>query len=612
MPGYPKTYYPMSGSAIGTTDSASQTDCWKATCTVSIINNGLGNNDVEVGAGYTARVTIYNTSEPGVTLLDGDAFGRKLGATNNTLVPEVHDLNRGIPPGESDFVDIPMTAPAAIGTYTINGFYPDYAFAYRVGPNCPDVTIDTYGHFQLSVDADANLAPTSENPDNTSTYYNRVTATTPAPVYAPTTASFQKNGANFVPAYSGGTFSNGTTDVLSGGFDPRPVAAGDKWCADVALTSYSQGYVGPGGSTDIILASGPVSDHDCGVVNNKPYFKANNSSVSAAGAFKNHPSSATGCDGGTVSGYFNTNKGTGSGAYLGAIATEQMTGFASSRWNYATSPTKLSFGNSGVPISGGNESPLLGGALGADSGCKAMELPDGNYVDAPSAFSGGDSAAAPADSVEYYKPASGKFTINDTVAVVPSVLYGKKTIYVDGDVWIRRSAIYAPGPWAANKVPSFTLHVRGNIYVDDQVPQLDGTYIAEPNNTGASAKGGTIYTCNSPNNFEPADANDYSPIAPGQSRMFVMCKNQLTVNGSFQAKKVKLLRTFGSLRDAQLVGGAVVMASPCSNQGIVSSPETCAAEVFKFSPEVYLSSPPKDDPVPKKRYDAISSLPPVL
>jgi hypothetical protein len=55
------------------------------------------------------------------------------------------------------------------------------------------------------------------------------------------------------------------------------------------------------------------------------------------------------------------------------------------------------------------------------------------------------------------------------------------------------------------------------------------------------------------------------------------------------------------------------VAAPCSNPGVQSSPQTCAAEVFNFSPEMYL---PTLDTLPpggvSTKWDAVTSLPPVL
>lgn len=78
------------------------------------------------------------------------------------------------------------------------------------------------------------------------------------------------------------------------------------------------------------------------------------------------------------------------------------------------------------------------------------------------------------------------------------------------------------------------------------------------------------------------------------------CLKKLTFNGAVIAKQVKLLRTYSSLRNAAL-------REP--------SATSQAAEVFNFSPEVYLTN---DLPLPltgganKGKYGSATTLPPVL
>jgi hypothetical protein len=64
---------------------------------------------------------------------------------------------------------------------------------------------------------------------------------------------------------------------------------------------------------------------------------------------------------------------------------------------------------------------------------------------------------------------------------------------------------------------------------------------------------------------------------------------------------------------APAVPAAVPAAPPCSNKGSQLITGTCAAEIFNFSPELYLSTP--DIQLPNNgavQYDAVTSLPPVL
>jgi len=168
--------------------------------------------------------------------------------------------------------------------------------------------------------------------------------------------------------------------------------------------------------------------------------------------------------------------------------------------------------------------------------------------------------------------------------------------YYTGNVYIRGNGIVfqdsATGStWggSTDTIPSYYLIVKGNIYIDPAVTQLDGVYIAQPLKPGdpgynAADPKGEIITC----------ANASGPITSLGG-----CTNKLTVNGSFIARQVRFLRTTGDLLAAQPNEGA-------------GSPNI--AEVFNFSPEVYLSPlhPSLRTNLPFTKYDYITSLPPVL
>lgn len=110
----------------------------------------------------------------------------------------------------------------------------------------------------------------------------------------------------------------------------------------------------------------------------------------------------------------------------------------------------------------------------------------------------------------------------------------QKAIFVDGDAYISGSINY-PGVnnWAnLSQIPSFYLIARGNIYIDNDVSQLDGVYIAQPDTSGNR---GRIYTC----------TNGSSLYDPNQ--LAANCATKLTVTGSFIANQVKYLRTGGTV-----------------------------------------------------------------
>ncbi|MBA3758310.1 hypothetical protein H0X10_01620, partial [Candidatus Saccharibacteria bacterium] len=151
---------------------------------------------------------------------------------------------------------------------------------------------------------------------------------------------------------------------------------------------------------------------------------------------------------------------------------------------------------------------------------------------------------------DYWADATSPVSSYNVPAGVYTVAEGSgQTIYVDGNAIISGNILYAnSGGWTGlNVIPSYKLIVRGNIYIDRGVTQLDGTFIALAN----GGSGGKIYTCTAGGTVY---TNPYSSAD---------CNNTLTVNGSFIANEIKFLRTRGTL----------------------NSPEI--AEIFRYGPEVW-------------------------
>ena len=162
-----------------------------------------------------------------------------------------------------------------------------------------------------------------------------------------------------------------------------------------------------------------------------------------------------------------------------------------------------------------------------------------------------------------------------------------RVIYVEGNVAITGDVFYA-GYGSQDQIPSFYLIVKGNIYIDGNVTNLDGVFVAQPR---ANGTGGIIYTCSS--GFAPV-AQNLLYNAPNNNSSG--CANKLTINGAFIANQVKFLRTVGS-------------------QGLSSAGEASSsaniAEVFNFSPELWLTSPGLVTGG-TVQLDSITSLPPIL
>lgn len=166
---------------------------------------------------------------------------------------------------------------------------------------------------------------------------------------------------------------------------------------------------------------------------------------------------------------------------------------------------------------------------------------------------------------------SGVADLNERIAV-----------YVEGDVFIDGNIVVGPaGTWTLAQMPTFRLIVKGNIYINRTVTQLDGFYVAQKNGSGA---GGGFYTC----------ATGFSAL-PLDGSLFSTCNNKLTVNGAVVADSIYLYRTRGSL------GQSTPGETSQVNQ---------ASEVFNFSPGLWLRQPAATGSTPD--YDAIISLPPIL
>lgn len=239
----------------------------------------------------------------------------------------------------------------------------------------------------------------------------------------------------------------------------------------------------------------------------------------------------------------------GAGTQYAALALNHLQDFATAQGSGLV-PTGLAFANTsdgGINIPSG----LFGGQFGGMS-C------------APDYFAG-------ATGVQ-----NGNITVN-TTAVANGT---HTTLYVKGNVYISGPITYSGSYASVADIPSYSVIVEGNIYIAPGVSQLDGLYVAEPTVVGGVPSGGIIYTCTSaPFTAAPLNANLYST-----------CKTSpLTVNGSFVARQVWLLRTFGSDSGA-------------------------SSENFNFSPETWLSIPPASGSgnSTSGKYDAITSLPPVL
>jgi hypothetical protein len=633
-------------------DTTQLVPCYSATCQVTFISaTGPPGNIIVANQPAAISVRITNTGQlplangggnAGLGLYSGDDSGFNAydsqappGYTSGgSYGPDAFNYAAAswIPAGQ--FEDLPafnIPIPNAIASINVPTFAHVSFSNFALGIPCSLPTISVYQQFELTAYA-YNPGGTVENPPNIP-YETAVGSNLPSyPVQASTYSQFAKNSDppiasnNETNDYTQGPYnSSGTQDTLNGSIPTPALVAGDQYCSNIVINSgvWNKGYRGPLGPTDITDRSsdGNVQARKCMIITNEPYFHAYGSGISTGGDY------GGGTDGGLLAGWDNNTLGsaTGSSTQLSALALIKITGVASATGSMvATSPDgipgdALSFANN----IGGNttdiDSPVLGGNFGGGHTIKAptTTVP---AVTIPATYT--VNASMPSGDYNYTSSTSNVTLNGGTIATGSNV-----RIFVKGNVDITGDIQYAPGPWNTTTTtpPSFTLVATGNIYIDPHVTELDGLYVAQSSAlpTTYPAPDGKVYTCGA--GTTPYIDGSLPPsafTAMAHNELFDNCNSQLTVFGSFVANQINLMRTFGSLRNGAGAAGTGPGPYPanCSNVGmppsnyggfITPSNASCGSELFRFSPEMYLSStPPSSNGLPP--YDTETSLPPVL
>lgn len=580
--------------------------CYQATCSISIPGNlypGAPAGAVKSGQPFTANVTITNPAANVPT--HGWPFGNPAAMSNsytpNLDIPPVHPaggspgggvlaVTNSVSPSQySDFPEQPTgssigrggwqtagiiySAPPDMTSHTLS-VYPDFRDRYGLGPACGgsasdsqpgDGTYITYQPFALPATALVTMAgdtldenPTSAVGTTTGSQstaaevarypeYSGVaayTGTITADMYSKLLYRKYVGGAETVldaesdPDY---VFGNLTQALQSSNLPPRDI--GDYICANVTLTP-KRGWITDGGGT---LGTVNEGAEDCDQINNRPFVRSYGGDVfggteGVKGYIRDYQASAA-----------------GSGAEFAVIALGAVKGFTSAEFR-TTAPTPangLTFAkatNSGVDA-------VLGGSfasLRTQPDYWGTKYPvDNDRVDGKAIknitsldVSTGSLAS---DKQTHIKPVGGVLTIT------ASGLYPKSkqaAVYVEGDVVIADNIAYEAWGNTA-EIPNLSLIVKGNIYINNTVTQLDGLYVSQKydeNNDGdyadANDRPGTIYTCTN-------GITRYS-----STQLHANCTTQLKVNGAFVANDVRFLRTYGTLRD---VGVTVIPATSGSN-----------------------------------------------
>ncbi len=287
---------------------------------------------------------------------------------------------------------------------------------------------------------------------------------------------------------------------------------------------------------------------------------------------------------------------TGAGSQLAASALGAISDFPTGgmRTNYsAGDPDHLSFANTN-PSQGGLGATVFGGGLFESHAVCAADY----YGRGPAGPDLGADATIGSTEMRPVLQAQGNVVIEGRTLGAGV----HQTIYVDGNAFITGPILFlgAGNPAYANRteIPSFRLIVKGNIYVEPAVGQIDGVYIAQADEAVIGDDQGRFYTCGARAFASgPGAPNPYSGFAPNAYHLSGACKTRLTVYGAVIAEVIKLTRTAGSLIQSP-------QTTPFETYNSGGGP----AEVFVFSPEVWLNGEFSSS----GEFDAVTALPPVL
>ena len=312
--------------------------------------------------------------------------------------------------------------------------------------------------------------------------------------------------------------------------------AGDKICAITTVTP-GTGKVNAAGD---IVESGPSkSGEDCETIVNKPYVSFYGGDVKTCGDIKTFYDNGAG-------------RKRGSGVQYIAQANGSITEFISGSLlpSVVSSPKILTFANKNTGTYGGS----LGGTCSAP----------GDY------FSGAPTNAETSNSISpsSFRDSTVKRYNGNTVLSGGILNNSSRTaLYIDGDLRITGDIGYASPSWLSESaIPSLHVYVKGNIYIQPNVTNLTGFFVAQQKGTDT----GIIFTC----------ANDNVRVTTNQ---LTSCAKQLSVRGAFASKRTYFDRVANSLRD-----GTIQERSGTPQDAFKFSK---AAEKFFIGPEMYFVSP---------------------
>jgi hypothetical protein len=273
------------------------------------------------------------------------------------------------------------------------------------------------------------------------------------------------------------------------------------------------------------------------------------------------PSTTTDKNAGGLRTFAVPNAGKGSGGDFAAYALGYIDGSPSGPNGFYTAAAATSNNTYNALMFANTEPGNLGGLLGGDftdAHCapdyfdSTITTPHSSMPDPPG---GAKTNVTSLNTKQYYHNGDLELKGGNINAGV------RPTLYVDGNVTITGDITYSPWQFDTtnynNNAPYFTLIVRGNIYVDSSVGEINGLYIAQPN--APDGTDGSFVSCSNGSAF------------PNSGFIGSSCQSQLNVKGSVIAQHVYALRAKDTL----------------SQYANTSS----ASEIFDYLPSIVVGQP---------------------
>lgn len=375
------------------------------------------------------------------------------------------------------------------------------------------------------------------------------------------------DNSNFFITVSGPSVNVNNQNVTPVTVSGTPTDTG----AGKLTTSLSPGATGDSGAYSISYgitgSTAPVTCSGSFTVAYRPYFSVQGGDIAAGPGFGG---SCTEANAGVNSWNTGTPDYSGAGGELGVWATGNITNFVSGMGLSGGAP-----GGGGYGLSFSNTNGIGGSGYGGSFGPSAVPC----MLDYYGAKPAGTTTTSSSTLVDLSLP-SGSYTAKVdgfntfTVGGSGDIYLGngrQLSIYVKGNLYIKNNIKYTYATLA--DIPQVRFIVQGDIYIDPAVTELHGIFIAQKS---AANPSGRITTC--------------SPGVTSLPQAYGSCKSQLTIVGAVAAEGgIRMNRTYGNM-----------VATP-SAPGL-------PAEVFQYSPEMWLAEPPNNS----FNYQAYSDLPPVL